>query len=95
MTRPGLLAAAGALALTACGTFTDTGTTTMRTATTDAESACIRAVNTNYGGDGGAVVASSEFSEANSTVMLRSRDGQTWRCVASNDGIVEDLAVTG
>jgi hypothetical protein len=89
-----LLPVAGAFALAACSTFTNTETTPMRTATTDAETACIRAVNTNYGGDGAAAVTTSEFSEANSTVMLTSRDGETWRCRASNEGVVEDLAVT-
>ena len=66
--------------------------TAMRSGTPDAESACISAVNRNMTG-ANATVTSSDFSEAGTTVMLTSSDGETWRCLASNDGIVEDLSV--
>lgn len=56
------------------------------------ENACITAVNTNMTG-GSATVLSSDFSEAGIVVTLRSRDGTNWRCLASNNGIVEDLSI--
>jgi hypothetical protein len=64
-----------------------------RSGTAEAEAACIMRVDQNNGHTG-AYVTSSEFSQAGSTVMLSDRDGTSWRCLASNDGTVEDLAVT-
>jgi hypothetical protein len=69
-------------------------------ATSNAESACMSAVNGNYGGNVGTVnVISSEYSEANSEVIVEAvgvRGGPTterWRCLSSNDGQVADLRV--
>ena len=69
-------------------------------ATNAAESACMAAVNNNYGGKVKDLkVVRSEFSQANSTVMLDAvgvRGGPTtehWRCLSSNKGKVEDLSV--
>jgi hypothetical protein len=57
-------------------------------------------VNNNYGGNVRSVnVVSSEFSQANSEVIVEAvgvRGGSTserWRCLVSNDGIVQDLSV--
>ena len=63
-----------------------------------ATSACQSAVNARYGGDVGEVkVASSEFSEANSIVMLKAvrvrgtSKTESWKCLVSNRGRVEEL----
>jgi len=95
-------AALAALSLTACveeGT-TRSEPTGMRGASNAAESACMQAVNSNYGGNvRDLVVNSSEFSQANSVVMINAvgvRGGsqtERWRCLVSNDGNVEELSV--
>jgi len=71
-----------------------------RQATSAAESACMAAVNRNYGGKVKTVqVASSEFSQANSLVMVDaigvrgSSQTERWRCLVSNDGKVQELSV--
>jgi len=60
------------------------------------------AVNRNYGGKvRNLVVTSSELSQANSQVNIRAegvRNGPTsesWKCLVSNDGQVQDLSVVG
>ncbi len=59
----------------------------------NAISACMAAVNSNYGGNVNNLdVVSSEFSQANSEVVLNA-DGERWRCLVSNDGEVQDLSV--
>jgi hypothetical protein len=64
-----------------------------RMASSNAETACMVAVNRNYGGNVDDVrVVRSEFSEANSEVILDA-DGERWRCLASDDGVVDDLSV--
>lgn len=64
-----------------------------RQGTGAAESACMAAVKRNYGGkEKGLRVISSEFSQAGSLVMVAA-DGESWRCLASNDGTVEDLSL--
>lgn len=58
-----------------------------------AETACMSAVNTNYGGNVQNIdIVSSEYSEANSEVVLNA-DGERWRCLVSNDGDVQELTV--
>jgi len=71
-----------------------------RQATSAAETACMTAVNGNYGGKVDDLkVIRSEYSEANSEVVLDAvgvRGGPTterWRCLSSNSGKVEDLRV--
>lgn len=90
--------ALAALALSACETDTAVsrgGGGTIRQAGSTAESACMQAVNGNYGGKvKNLSVVSSEFSQANSEVMLNA-DGQRWRCLVSSDGKVQDLSVVG
>ncbi len=62
-------------------------------ASSAAESACMQAVNSNYGGKlQNLDIVSSEFSQANSEVIMNA-DGQRWRCLVSNDGQVQDLSV--
>lgn len=102
--RPFLIAAA-AFGLVACasdGGYSDSGSggSAIRQASGNAESACMSAVNANYGGNVSRVkVASSEFSQANSVVMVDAegvRGGsrtERWKCLVSNDGKVEDLSV--
>jgi hypothetical protein len=93
--RVTLIAAAG-LAMTACATDSNydpgPGSSSSRQATSAAETACMTAVNSQYGGNVKTVrVTSSEFSEANSLVMVSAvgvRGGSTterWRCLVSND----------
>jgi len=66
----------------------------------NAKSACMMAVNGNYGGNVRDLkVVRSEFSQANSEVILDAvgvRGGsatERWRCLVSNDGKVQDLSV--
>jgi hypothetical protein len=92
------------LAVTACATSSyDSGTSSssLREASSIAETACLSAVNAQYGGKVNSVkVASSEYSEANSIVMVDavgvrgSSSTEHWRCLVSNDGKVQDLSVS-
>lgn len=50
----------------------------------DAVDACIDAVRAQVGGGGR--ILGTEFSQANSLVMLQDATGKVWRCVVSNDG---------
>jgi len=94
---------AGGLALGACVIATNGSAPSGnggRQAASAGESACMAAVNSQYGGKVDTVrVASSEYSEANSLVMVDAvgvRGGSTterWRCLVSNDGNVADLSV--
>ncbi|PRY69874.1 SH3 domain-containing protein [Marivita geojedonensis] len=52
----------------------------------DAIDACIDQVRAMAPAAGGGSVLSTEFSEANSLVMLEDGRGTTWRCLVSNDG---------
>ncbi len=52
--------------------------------TQDAIDACIDALRAQEGSVGG-TVQSTEFSEANSLVILLDQTGNTWRCLVSND----------
>jgi hypothetical protein len=58
-----------------------------------AERACAQLVKQNNGG-GHVEIASSDYSEAGTIVMVKDhkQDGGLWRCLASNDGVVEDLS---
>jgi hypothetical protein len=56
-----------------------------------AEKACKKAVKKRVGGDVEVHVVSSEFSQANSTVIMDVK-GKRWRCLSSNDGVVAELA---
>ncbi|MGB4335292.1 MAG: hypothetical protein WBJ41_10675 [Chromatiaceae bacterium] len=94
--------ALAALTLSACATDEKMSRAepALRQATSAAESACMSAVNSNYGGKVRDVrVVSSEFSQANSTVMVDAigvRGGPTterWRCLSSSSGEVADLSV--
>ena len=61
--------------------------------TGNAETACMEAVNNNYGGNVKNLdVISADGSQAGTEVILNA-DGETWRCLSSNDGQVEDLSV--
>lgn len=93
----GALGGVGLLALAACGDMDadmdDVDMGAMRSGSSAAEAGCVEGVNTNFGRDVASVV-SSEFSEANTVVML-SAEGETWRCLVSSDGEVQELSVTG
>jgi len=87
------------VALSGCVSEDETRTQ-VREASGAAESACMSAVNSNYGGNVGELrVVRSEFSQANSEVILDAvgvRGGpqtERWRCLSSNDGQVADLSV--
>jgi len=57
--------------------------------------ACVAAV-TDQTGDGNVSVTSTEFSEANSLVMLGVGDNQApWRCLVSNDAQVLEITFSG
>jgi hypothetical protein len=65
-----------------------------------AQSACLAAVNNQYGGLVKDVqVASKEFSQANSIVVIKaigirgSSQSENWKCLVSNRGAVQDLSV--
>ncbi len=65
-----------------------------------AKSACLMAVNNQYGGLVKDVkVQSSEFSQANSMVMVKaigvrgSSQNESWKCLVSNTGKVAELSV--
>ncbi len=62
----------------------------------DAIDGCIDRLRSVGGPDGaaGGEVLSSEFSEAATLVMLRDAGGTVWRCLASSDGTVGELAVS-
>jgi hypothetical protein len=71
-----------------------------RDASGAAETACMTAVNSNYGGNVRELrVVSSEFSQANSMVMLDAvgvRGGsqtERWRCLTSEAGEIAELTV--
>jgi hypothetical protein len=51
----------------------------------DAIDGCIDTLRAQQGAIGG-TVTSTEFSEANSLVMLQDGNGAQWRCLVSNDG---------
>jgi hypothetical protein len=66
----------------------------------NAKTACLVAVNKQYGGSVKSVkVSSSEFSQANSLVMVKAigvrggSENENWKCLVSNSGKVEDLSV--
>lgn len=92
--RTGLAIAAATLSLGACGGMEMTGTPDqpMRTAAGTAETACMTAVSANMAG-GSATVINSEPAAAGARVMLRSSGGTNWRCLASDNGVVEDLSI--
>ena len=61
----------------------------------DAIDGCIDQLRAVGGPDGqGGTVLSTEFSEANSLVMLKDRGETVWRCLVSNDGQVAELSIT-
>ncbi len=69
--------------------------TGIRDASSAAESACMTAVNNNYGGNVDSInITSSESSQANSVVMMRA-GGETWKCLVSSGGEVQELTVVG
>ena len=60
----------------------------------DAIDGCIDQLRAVGGPDGqGGTVLSTEFSEANSLVMLQDRGETVWRCLVSNGGQVAELSV--
>ena len=60
----------------------------------DAVDACIDALRAQ-GGSGGGRIMSTEYSEANSLVMLEDAGGASWRCLVANDGRNPDLQMAG
>ena len=66
----------------------------------NAESACMTGVNGKYDGNvRNLKVLNSEFSQANSLVMILAEgvrggsSNERWRCLVSNDGKVQELSV--
>jgi hypothetical protein len=60
----------------------------------EAIDACIDQVRMQNGQQGGTVL-STEYSEANSVVMLQDAGGSVWRCFASNDGSYAEIERQG
>ena len=92
--RPAITALSGlllSLGLAACDDI-EMDDAPMRTGSSADEAACAAAVNRNYGASV-ATVMSSDFSQANTEVMLMAQ-GERWRCLSSG-GVVADLAVVG
>ena len=60
-----------------------------------AESACMAAVNRNYGGKVKSLSVTNAVPHENkgNTVFIIHADGERWRCVASDEGTVRDLAI--
>ncbi len=96
MTTPLRTSLIAAALFTVSGCASDGGTSSgpaLRTASNSAETECMERVNANYGGNvRNLKVTSSEFSEANSVVMMKA-DGETWRCVVTSYGEVQELRV--
>jgi hypothetical protein len=89
-----------ALTLSACVEegSTRSETTGMRGASSDAETACMSHLNSQYGGNVARIdVISSEFSQANSEVTLAAvgvrgtSQTERFRCLVSSDGTVQDF----
>ncbi|WP_269931965.1 hypothetical protein [Aminobacter sp. HY435] len=53
----------------------------------------VRQVGGPDAANGGQII-SSDFSQAGTLVMLRDAGGTVWRCLAANDGTVEELSVS-
>jgi len=84
--------ALAAITLSACAMNQGRTSSTVE-ATSAAKSACLAAVNGNYGGDVKSIrVVDSELAMVNSEVIVDavgvrgSSDTERWRCLASNDG---------
>jgi hypothetical protein len=60
---------------------------------TAAERACAQLVKKNNGG-GHVDIVNSDYSEAGTVVMIKDhkQEGGLWRCLASNDGVVDELS---
>ena len=71
-----------------------TGSVDSSVVSQDAIDACIDGLRAQSGATGGTVI-STEFSEANSLVMLEDSSGTTWRCLVSNDGSNPSLESQG
>lgn len=68
------------------------GPQSLAQATSAATSACMAAVNSQYGGRVKHLnVVHSEFSQAASEVIVEA-NGERWRCLSSNDGEVQELS---
>lgn len=60
-----------------------------------AEQACLAAVS-NETDNGDVMILSSEYSEANSLVMIGVGEQRApWRCLVSNDGVVAEVMFAG
>jgi hypothetical protein len=59
--------------------------------TAAADAACVAKANQLSAGSG-AFVVSSEYSEANTVVVVQDHRGDRYRCLASNDGVVAEIA---
>jgi hypothetical protein len=87
----GSIMAVGTVALAACTANTTTGTDVSRSMPSIQEQACLAAVS-NETSNGDVTVLSSEFSEANTVVMIGVGDNRApWRCLVSNDGVVAEV----
>lgn len=84
-----------AFALAACDADTGGGMQAATSMPSVQEQACLAAVS-NESNNGEVSVLSSEFSEANTVVMIGvGADAAPWRCLVSNDGVVAEVSFAG
>lgn len=57
-----------------------------------AERACLARAN-DFSNGAGVFVVSSEFSEANSLVIVEDRNGDRYRCLSSNRGEIAEFSI--
>lgn len=87
--------AIGAFGLAACDADTGGDMQAATSMPSVQEQACLAAVS-NETNNGDVSVLSSEFSEANSLVMIGvGADAAPWRCLVSNDGEVAEVSFEG
>ncbi len=85
----------GAFGLAACDADTGGDMQAATTMPSVQEQACLAAVS-NEANNGEVSVLSSEFSEANTVVMIGvGADAAPWRCLVSNDGVVAEVSFAG
>ena len=87
--------ALGAFGLAACDADTGADMQAATSMPSVQEQACLAGVS-NEANNGEVSVLSSEFSEANTVVMIGvGPDAAPWRCLVANDGVVAEVSFAG
>jgi hypothetical protein len=87
-----LYVAMSAFALASCATGSSGGGANTGSVTEAAERACVARAN-SFSNGAGATVERSEFSQANTLVIVRDRNGDRYRCLSSNSGEIAEFSV--